>query len=990
MSPRRALSTALAFTLAAAPPLTARAQGEGEGDAPPAGEPAAEGAPSDDELLAEAEGGAPDTKPVAGKGVIWGRITDTKFREPIIEGQVSVVGLKAGALTDLEGRFRVEVPPGTWTLRVFYELHRPARIERITVKAGQVARVDVELVPDERVAEEDTQEVVTELERSGVEGQSLARRRSASVSDGLGRAEIARSPDKNAAEATQRVPGASVVGGRFVYVRGLGERYTNASLNGTPLPSPEPDRQTVPLDLFPSLVLEGVTISKSFTPDMAADFAGGSVRIETRELPKQRLFQVSLGVGFNTVTTFADRFTYRGSSTDWLGYDGGTRALPDELPDFPADAQQRPDGTPTTVEERTRWARSVNAYMSAQRTTSLPNGSASLVVGDSFRLGEGKIGLLGALNYGRSYVRRHRYVQRTFTPTFATGGVGYAAATEMRGAVDTDQVRWGGFATTAWEPTRDHRLVLGYFHSQAGDLEVRDLEGENFLTDERLHYTRLGYVSRSLDYYQLRGEHTLEGAGGAVLGWNLNHSVAVREEPDARETTYTLREPLGWIYATGAQSGSHFWSDQTERGYSGGVDWTQPLGTEARPTRVKVGGALSRRERDFTARRFFYDSSGAVPLDTYTCPGSSWDPSCPDRLFRDENIWAGPPEAPLRLRDSTRKTDDYTAGLDVYAGYVMTDTSLGKRLRLVAGERIEVTRQFVKTTDDRSGSEVKVQERVRGTDLLPAAGLVFAATERSALRVSYGRTLARPQVREIAPFGFTSSYGAFEVQGNPDLKLTRIHNFDLRFEHFPTLKEVLAVSFFFKRFDDPIEEVVKPASNGTIISYDNADAANLLGVELEAREGLDFLTEALADFAVVGNLTFARSRVELSPESARVATNRSRPMSNQSPYILNLALDWADADLGMRARLLYNVYGRRITTVGTNRLPDVYEQPRNVLDFTAAKELGEHFEVKLAASNLLLSKFRTTQGKVRRPDESNVVESYETGQTYTLTATYTY
>jgi hypothetical protein len=317
-------------------PSKAPAAGEGEKPAAPAPPPeegaeeapAEEEMPSDEEMEAEmnkelaaeeAAGAAMLTKPAPkGKGVVVGIVTDAVEHETTPEAQITVVGTKYKTIADFDGRYRLELPPGTYTLRVYVELHKPSVLKNVEVKAGELERFDIDVLPDETSV--DTVEVVSEADKSSVEGLLLTRQRSSSVGDGVGRAEISRTPAGNAAQAAQRVVGATIVGNRFVYVRGLGERYTNALLNGTPLPSPEPDRAAIPLDLFPSLILENITITKTFTPDMPADFAGGSVRIETRELPSKPLFQLTLGTGFDTNSTFRDRLALKCIFSYWIGF----------------------------------------------------------------------------------------------------------------------------------------------------------------------------------------------------------------------------------------------------------------------------------------------------------------------------------------------------------------------------------------------------------------------------------------------------------------------------------------------------------------------------------------------------------------------------------------------------------------------------------------------------------------------------------------------
>ncbi|HSN97629.1 MAG TPA: carboxypeptidase regulatory-like domain-containing protein, partial [Candidatus Nanopelagicales bacterium] len=286
--------------------------------APAAPEAPAPEAPVEDFAEAEEEEN-PRRPPPAGKGVIWGVITDAASKEPIIDAQVTEVKSNRKAIADLDGRYRLELSPGEYEIRVWYEIYKAERVQNIRVKAGELTRIDVALGKDEQQATEEVIEVEFEVERASVASQLLLRKNAAQVGDAIGAQEISRTPDRSASEAAKRVVGATVIGGRYVVVRGLGDRYTNSLLNGAPLPSPEPDRQAVPLDLFPTLILSDITILKTFTPDMPGDFAGGSVRINTRELPSRFQAQAQLTLGFNTLSTFQDRVSYEGGGLDWLG-----------------------------------------------------------------------------------------------------------------------------------------------------------------------------------------------------------------------------------------------------------------------------------------------------------------------------------------------------------------------------------------------------------------------------------------------------------------------------------------------------------------------------------------------------------------------------------------------------------------------------------------------------------------------------------------------
>ncbi len=899
---------------------------------------------------AEEDDGGTNIKqpPAKGKGAIVGVVTDSKFSEAIIEAQITVIGRKEKTFTDPDGKFRLELPPGVYNIRIAYEMHQPTRIDKIRVEAGKLEQVDAQLTPDESAVE--TVVIEEEADKTSLEGQSLERKRSAVVSDGVGRAEIARTPDRNAAEAARRVVGASIVDGRFVYVRGLGERYSNALLNGTPLPSPEPDRQTVPLDLFPSLVLDSVTITKQFTPDMPGDFAGGSVRIFTREFPRERLFQISLTGGYNTEATFRDRLSYPGSKTDWLGFDNGARTLPSDIP--------KSRITSSDPEQQLQWGKRLNSFMSTRRKLTPPNHGLSVVLGDSFKLGgQRKLGALAAFSYGRSYQIRHNQVRNYGAGDLFSGRPGVRVTDSFEGDQGIDSVRWGAFGTLTYEASKHSKLGLSLLRSQSADDSASQLEGSFEGTPGVFHPIHLEYISRSLNFAQLRGTHDFPSLNRMQIEWNLAISQATRDQPDTRDISYFKNEEgdprgPGYLWAPNVQSGFHFFGRQTEKRYAGGLDITQPLTkNEAQETKLKLGTLITSRDRFSTSRRFVYDQprNPSAEYQQYAfCPGTTWQDRCPDILFRNRNVQNGW----LSLRESTQRFDEYTAGLDVYAAYAMLDSQIHKRFRAIGGARLEATRPEFSAYDPFDRVNTTIRSGINSTDVLPALSLVFAASDKSNVRLGASQTVARPQLRETTPFRSSAYTAEYPIQGNPDLKLTKITNLDLRFEHFPTLRQVLAVSVFFKHFQDPIENKIIPGAAPGLLTYANVDSANLFGAELEARKTLDFIGPFFEDFMLIGNVTLAKSSVDLG-EDAGVATSQKRPMAFQSPYVVNLSLDYSNDGSGTDVRVLYNVFGPRLVGVGSQGIPDVYELPRHVVDLSIAQKLSKHFDLKLTGQNIL-------------------------------------
>ncbi len=970
--------------------------------APPAqAVPAPEDEGSDEELEAEmakalaaenAAGAAALTRPPPrGKGAIVGVVKDAVEHETTPEAQITVVGTSYKAIADFDGRYRLELPPGIYTLRIYVELHEPALLKGVELRAGELERFDIDVRPDEAAV--DTVEIVTEVDHSSVEGLLLTRQRSASVGDGVGRAEISRTPASNAAQATQRVVGATIVGGRFVYVRGLGERYTNALLNGAPLPSPEPDRAAIPLDLFPSLILESVNIVKTFTPDLPGDFAGGSVHIETRELPTKPLFQLSLGGGFDTNATFRERLSHAGSPTDFLGFDHGTRALPDSIPPYVLKkGEERPGGDRDDDtddigdDDLLAAGRAMNSSMHPRRSFTLPNYSVSAVAGSGWRLTDDqRLGLLASFNYGRSYKLRQSRVQ-VFVPDLDIDASGEAVSTvradkSLEIEQGEDRVNWGALASASYGLSHSHRVTLTGLHTQLADASTqltkglyRDLGGE-------VANGQLRYVARALNFLQLRGENRFEPLNDAELTWNASYSVASRDEPDTRNTVYQFNAPQqSWNAINIKENGSHLFAGQSEKAFGAGLDWTSPLAADLELAKLKVGGLVSIKRRDFAARRFSFVRPRGAPAGAFQC-GPVYELSCPERVYQWGNIGEL-----LNLEENTQETDAYEAKLDVAAGYAMLDARPLRSLRVVAGARLEHTGQEIAPYSQFAGGTDPEGAAIDSSDWLPSISLTLAATKKTNLRAGVSRTLARPQLRELSPFSFGDYFGARPVSGNPQLRLTYIQNADLRFEMFPTPREVLAFSFFYKLFDDPIEPYVFPSGEG-IITYQNAAGARLVGMEVEARKSLGSLHPGLEELSIIGNVTLAHSQIELDARQLSSVTNLERPMVNQAPYVFNLALDYAGGSSGIQARLLGSVIGPRIVQVGTNGLDDAYLQPVPTLDATISKSLGKHLDVKLNATNLLDQSVVVTLGKEARHDREMV--SYQDGRVFTLSATYT-
>lgn len=913
-------------------------------------------------------------KPDAKSGVVTGKVVDAETKEDIIDGQCSVSGTKHKAITDAEGLFTLKLEPGTYSIRCFFEGYKTARVDNVVVTAGKKTNVNVSLDPDKKKKEEDEVVVEVDPDRTTTATQFTLRKNSANVSDAVSAADIAKTPDRNAAEATRRVVGATVVGGRFVFVRGLGDRYTNSLLNGTPLPSPEPDLQAIPLDIFPVAVLSDVTILKTFTPDMPADFAGGSVRVQTKSFPTEFFANISSTIGFNLLTTFKPRWTYQGSDNDWLASDGGSRRIPRSIAQ-----SEKLEGSPEEMEAH---GESLNQKgRKIYRVPAGPNYSLSATVGDTKNVFGNPLGWVIALNYGRRWLSRGE-AQAAYNfvdPIFKFGG-----------ERDVEVTTLGGLATVGYQFGKNHRVSFTGLYSGAADDEVLQFQGEeqDDRTTQRVRRTR--WVQRSLTFGQVIGEHKFPALGGAFAKWNVFQGVAKRGEPNNTQSVYQLGAD-GKFGAVNDDGFTHFFSQQKETLRGAGLDWTQPIGKSFDPKtpddgpKLKFGGLFTAKDRRFDARRFRFQrlrTPGVV----------EWLQSDPEDALNDDSIGKF-----AVVEENTRSFDSYKANQNVYAGYLMVDLPITSRFRVIGGERVEHTKLEIITRNDLEAGNPEITGGFRKTDLLPGVNAVYKLLDNMNARFAASQTVARPQFREVAPFVYQDFFNGALIYGNEKLRRTLITNLDLRWEWFPSQDEVVAASVFYKHFKDPIEAAAVQATGQFARTFQNAEGARNIGVELEGRKRFSFVPGELGVFTFIGNVSLIDSRVTLNADQANKVTTLERPLQGQAPWVLNLALDWGLEKTKTKARISYNVAGRRIDAMGTRNnatdaLPDIYELPRHQVDLAVSQTLTTKIDAKLAIENLFNSPYRLQQDG-RTPEISNVkfpstTASWRTGQTIWVSLIY--
>jgi hypothetical protein len=877
-------------------------------------------------------------------GRIAGRVVDARTGGGIVNVGVQVVGAVAdstssGTTSTVDGRYSLaRIPAGTVTLHLRRLGYQAKTITGIMVPAGGGIEQDVTLDP---ATVQLAATVVSAQAERGTVAEALNEQRNATgVVSAVTSEEIQRSPDSDAAQAAQRVSGVTVQDGRYVSVRGLGERYTTTSLNGARLPSPEPERKIVPLDLFPAGLLQSVTTSKTFTPDKAGDFSGGLVDLRTREFPAGRQVSYSLSVGYNDAATSKSLFLPQRAGLEWLGFGGGNRSLPQVVARAGSIS-----GSPTPAE----YNQLVNAFRNAwsvRRGAGSPSTSFGITVGGNDPIFARQIGYVAAFSYGYSQEARADEV-RSFAVPLGDGQTG--TVDRFVGSTGRESVLWGGLLNLSTMLGRGTRVSLNNTLTRSADNEGRYEEGVDENLGTPLQITRLRYVERTVWASQLAGEHELPRR--QRLDWGASAAGVLRVEPDRSEMVYA-RDDIGTLpfWYNGSEAAVRTFGDLSEYAFGGNADYTLRFGPFAREHSLKVGalGRFTTRESDV--------NSYSITANNLTREQRE---ITPEEIFDGRYAAAGSDN--FRV-SQLAQGGSYAAEDGVAAGYGMLEYQLTDALRVVGGARLESQLLDVtyRETFERAG---RVQRRY--TDVLPAVALNFRFSGEHVLRLSGSQTLARPEYREIVPINQRDVSGGEQFRGNPDLRRTLIQNADVRWEWYPRPREVLSIALFAKHFDRPIERVYRGTSGTRITTFENARSALNYGVELEGRAGLGVLTPTLQDIGVFTNVTVMRSEIDLENVGAG-STEPTRAMVGQAPYVVNAGVTYTSRRGSLGVTALYNVVGRRIFAASLLPLPSVYEQERHVVDLSLRFPVVRLISGKVDLKNLFDAPYEVTQGSVAR------------------------
>lgn len=924
-------------------------------------------------------------------GSIAGKVVDAETGDALPGVNVVIEGTLRGAATDLDGAYRIHgLEPGSYNIIASYIGFSKKKIAGIEVKAGQVQQLDFTL----SMAVLEGQEVVVTAKAARNTEASLLkdRQKAVAVSDAISAEAISQAGAGNAADAMKQVTGASVVEGKYVYVRGLGDRYTSTQLNGAEIPSADPYKRAGSIDLIPSNLIDNIVTIKSFTPDKPGNFSGGMVDIKTKDFPEKLNLKLSASSSFNSQTTFKNDgpISYSGGSKDWLGMDDGTRKLPGFVrnsapPAIPSTLD------PTALNELAAYSQAFSPTMTPTNIKPPLNQSYSLSIGNQFNVLNKPFGYIASLTYSNKY-SSYDNGQYNAWNLGSKNATKLTPIFEMNDVKSTHDVLWGGLLKSSYKLSPKNIFSLNLIYNVNGESTARYLEGKydyDLLDriDDLFQSSNISYNERRLFSLQVNGDHQFDKLLGSKISWQYSTAKSSQDEPDVRYFSRFAMMDNNQVTRYGTFSNiapTRLFRYLDEKNDEATLNVTVPLKSLGVVGNLKFGAFYNHKNRDFSERRFIYGHGS----------GASSYKGDPDKFFSYQNVgWDSTSqtingvtyygyELKLYIRESDRGSNDYVAHQDIQAYYAMVDLPLIKRLRFVGGTRYETTGIHLTSIDP-----TKANGEIATNDLLPSANLIYSLAKNMNLRASATRTLARPNFRELAPYATFDFSAGFTHIGNPSLKRTLINNYDLRWEWFSRPGEIYAISLFYKNFINPIENAFIVQASNREITWENVDKAQVQGLEFEARKRLDVISSTLSNFMLGANFSLVNSKIDISREQLELmrANNpeiaATRELEGQSPFLLNLNLGYDNLKRGFRANLHYNVFGKRLSAVNKTGEPFVYEQPVNSLNLTLSKEITRTLHIKIAGMNLLNAKSKKTQ--VYKGQEY-IFQQFSTGRTFSV------
>ncbi len=892
---------------------------------------------------------------LAQNGKIRGTVYEDATGLTLMSVNILVEDLAKGTATDLDGNYSIDLPAGKYKIRYKFISFADQVVSDVEVKAGEVTIVDVRLKDENEKLKEFV--VTAKLNNNNETALLTMQKKSANVMDGVSSQTISKKGDGNAAAAVQRVTGVSVERGKYVYVRGLGDRYTKTLLNGMEIPGLDPDRNNVQMDIFPTNLIDNLVVYKSFTPNLPGDFTGGVVDITTKSFPDQKTIKLNGSLGYNTQTHFQNNFsTYQGGSTDFLGFDDGTRGLK-----FSKE-QKIPDPTqnnPLTTE----LTKSFDPEMAVSTKAPIFDRSVSFSYGNQTNHETYDEGLIFNLNYQNNFQLNENSEFNEYKKDPDQGVNDLVKFRTSIGNTGVETATWSALVGKSYK-FKKNKYSINALHIQNSEKTAARLTQQNFESNPSIVLKdNLTFNQRSISNLNLQGKHSLKKW---EIDWKVSPTYSIINDPDIRTTAFEL-DPTTNAYELNKSVGAditRIYRYLNEVNVGARMDFTYDFKAwKERDSKLKFGVYNTYKQRSFEIISYIFDIEKKMPYATFD----------PDMFFEDSFIWTVESDSGLYASGQQEPANTFTSSQNIFAGYVMNELLVTDKLKAIYGVRMESI--LFKYTGTNNAQTVIFDDStvLQEINFLPAVNLIYKLTDEMNLRGSYSGTLARPSFKEKSISQIYDPLQDRRYNGNIDLVQTTIQNVDLRWEMFANKNQMISVSGFYKHFTNPIEIVSFDVAPNEIKPI-NAGVATVSGGEIEVRRNIAFINNEDKNLSLGANFTYVQSRIdmtkvlidkgiekvteiELRRQNARTGEiiNQYRPMYGQSPYIINASLNYSEVKSGINANISYNVQGKRLAVVGIGNLPDVYEQPFHNLSLKVSKKFGKNnkWAANLNCQNLL-------------------------------------
>lgn len=894
------------------------------------------------------------------------------------------------AMSDFDGNYSLTLPVGTYTIEVVNSSYKTETFENIQIFAGKVTNLD--LVMNLAVSELITMEASVTVKRDNEASMLLERKKATTVTDGLSAQAFKKNGDSELSGAIKRVTGVTIQDGKYVFVRGLGDRYTQTTLNGLAVPGLDPDRNSLQLDIFPTSVLENVAVYKTSSPELYGDFTGGLVNIVTKKFPTEKTTQIGIGLGFTPgMNLNKDFILYDRGKFDFLGFDDGSRALnfnartriPDEVEASPV------------LEQITR---SFGKELAAKSKTALPNGSLSFNHGNQINAKNGTtFGYNVVFNYTNEHVFYQDFETNEFLKNTDPGTTTLVNFSKRFGDVGKNNVLWSALASGSMKKgSNTYQITILNTQNSEATASVRTNEDFN-QNVSLLHENVLTYTARTLSTIMISGTHKYKKTD---ISWANAVSRTRVNDPDFRETRIQEKPDGSIDLNTGAGAGiDRFWRDLVELNESFKVDFKRPL-SEKVDLLAGVAGTL--KSRDFSVFSYKHRRNNLSDIE--------FDP---DWFLQDSEVWSADPNSP-NFRNGTytigsyQPANSYSANQRIFGGYIGLNHPLFKVVKMSYGVRVEKTDMFYTGQDNAGQRFYRNENTLNELNILPSLNANYIITEKMNVRLGASRSVARPSFREKSIAQIYDPITKRTFNGNINLKQTNINNFDVRYEFYMSPKELISVSGFYKQFDGHIEMVSEAVAPDNI-SARNSGKADLLGVELEVRKAFakKEKSEFLNRFFLNVNVSLIQSRVDM--KTVNVGTQgetefdlrtqnlregetleQFRPMAGQSPYAINAGISYDFPKRETSISVNYNVQGEQLSIIASGRQPDVYTDPFHSLNVNAYRNFGakEKSKITLSVNNLLNDRVALVYKSFG--SENEIYSTYKPGIQFNVKYTYTF